>query len=104
VEYFNYLGSVITNDERCKREFKCRIVDATATFDRKKFLFTSNLELILRKKLVRCYIWSRVLYDAQTRTLRTADQKQLERARNEEVDLRVACMYESRWGELSYIR
>jgi len=29
----------------------------------KKTLFTSKLDLNLRKKLVKCYIWSMVLYD-----------------------------------------
>jgi hypothetical protein len=35
-----------------------------------------NLEL--RKKLVKCYIWSIALYGAETWTLRTVDQKHLE--------------------------
>jgi len=32
----------------------------------------------LRKKLVKCYIWSMALYGAETWTLRVADQKYLE--------------------------
>ena len=34
--------------------------------------------LKLRKKLVKCYIWSIALYGAETWTLRAVDQKQLE--------------------------
>ena len=41
-------------------------------------LFTSKLDLDLRKKLVKCYIWSMALYCAETWTLRAADQKYLE--------------------------
>ena len=41
-------------------------------------LFTSILGLELRKKLVKCYIWSIALYGAKTWTLRAVDQKQLE--------------------------
>jgi len=41
-------------------------------------LFTSILDLQLRKKLVKCYIWSIALYDAETWTLRALDQKHLE--------------------------
>jgi hypothetical protein len=41
-------------------------------------LFTSTLELKLRKKLVKCYIWSIVLCGAETWTLRAVDQKHLE--------------------------
>ena len=44
-------------------------------FNKKKTLFTSKLDLNLRKKLVKCYIWSMALYGAETWTLRAADQK-----------------------------
>jgi len=36
------------------------------------------LDLNLRKKLVKCYIWSMALYGAETWALRAADQKYLE--------------------------
>jgi hypothetical protein len=78
VEYFNYLGSIITNDARCTHEIKSRIAMAKAAFNKKKKLFTSKLVLNLRKKLVKCYIWSIALYGAETWTLRKADQKYLE--------------------------
>ena len=39
---------------------------------------TSTLDLELRKKLVKCYIWSIALYSAETWTLWTVDQKHLE--------------------------
>jgi len=45
---------------------------------RRRLFFTSALDLKLRKKLVKCYIWSIVLYGAETWTLRTVDQKHLE--------------------------
>jgi len=48
---------------------------AKAAFNKKKTLFTSKLELNLRKKLVKCYIWSMALYGAETWRLRAADQK-----------------------------
>jgi hypothetical protein len=75
VEYYNYLGGMITNDARCTREIKSRIAMAKATFNEKKNLFTSKLDLSLRKKLVRCYIWIIALYGAETWTLRKVDQK-----------------------------
>jgi hypothetical protein len=78
VEYFSYLGSMITNDARCTREIKSRIAMAKAAFNKKKNLFTSELDLNLRKKLVKCYIWSIALYGAETWTLRKMDQKYLE--------------------------
>jgi len=37
------------------------------------------LDLNLRKKLIKCYIWSIHLYDAENWTLPKADQKYIER-------------------------
>jgi hypothetical protein len=46
---------------------------AKVAFNKKKTLFTSKLDLNLRKKLVLCYTWSMALYGAETWTLRAAD-------------------------------
>ena len=78
VESFKYLGSILTNDGRCTCEIKCRIAMAKAAFNKKRALFTSTLNMELRKKLVKCYIWSIALYGAETWTLRAVDQKHLE--------------------------
>jgi hypothetical protein len=51
---------------------------AKAAFNKKGTLFTSTLDLKLRKKLVKCYIWSIALYGAETWTLWSVDQKHLE--------------------------
>ena len=77
-ESFKYLGIMLTNDGRCTGEIKCRIAMAKAAFNKKRALFTSTMDLELRKKLVKCYIWSIVLYGAETGMLRAIDQKQLE--------------------------
>ena len=53
VECFKYLGSMLTNDGRCTCEIKPRIAMAKAAFNKKKKLFTSTLDLNLRKKLVK---------------------------------------------------
>jgi len=78
VESFKYLGSILTNNGRCTCEIKCRIAMAKAAFNKKRALFTSTLGLELRKKLVKCYVWSIALYGAETWTLRAVDQKHLE--------------------------
>ena len=52
------------------------------TFNKKMALFTSTLDLELRKKLVKCYVWSVALYGAETWTLRTVDWKHLESSEN----------------------
>jgi len=78
VESFKYLGSILTKDGKCTCEIKCRTAMAKAAFNKKRALFTSTLDLELRKKLVKCYIWSVALYGAETWTLRAVDQKHLE--------------------------
>jgi len=77
-----------------------------AAFNKKRAVFTSTLDFELRKKLLKCFIWSIALYGAETWTLRAVDQKHLEsfemwcwrrmekiiwtdHVRNEEVLLRV---------------
>jgi len=78
VESFKLLGSILTNYGRCTCEIKYRIAMAKAAVN-KRALFTSILDLELRKKLVKCYIGSISLYGVETWTLRTVDKKHLER-------------------------
>ena len=47
-------------------------------FYKKKTFFTSKMDLSVRKKLVKCYIWSMAFYGTKTWTLRAVDQKYLE--------------------------
>jgi hypothetical protein len=46
--------------------------------EEKKTRFTSNLDLNLRKKVVKFYIWSIAFYRAETWTPRKVDHKYLE--------------------------
>jgi hypothetical protein len=70
VESFKNLGSMLTNIGRCACEIKSRIAMAKAAFNKKRAPFISKIDLELRKKLVKCYIWSTALYGADTWTLR----------------------------------
>jgi len=51
---------------------------AKAAFNKKRTPFTSTLDLELRKKLVKCYVWSIALHGAETWMLWAVDQKHLE--------------------------
>jgi hypothetical protein len=51
---------------------------AKAAFNKKKNLFTSKLDINLRNKLVKCYIWSIPLYGAELWTLQKIYQMYLE--------------------------
>jgi hypothetical protein len=48
---------------------------ARVAFYNKKNLFTSKLDLNLKKKPAKRYAWSIVLYGTETWTLRKVDQK-----------------------------
>jgi hypothetical protein len=78
MESFKYFGSILTNDGRCTCEIKCRVAMAKAEFNKNRTLFTSTLDLGLRNKLVKCYVWSIALYGAETWTLRAVHQRRLE--------------------------
>jgi hypothetical protein len=78
VESFKYLGSMLTNYGRCTGEIKSKIAMAKAAFNKKGALFTNKMDLELRKKLVKCYIWSIAVYRTETWTFRVVDQKHLE--------------------------
>jgi hypothetical protein len=49
VKSFKYLGSIFINDGRCTCEIKSRIAMVKAAFNKKKNLFTSTLDLNLRR-------------------------------------------------------
>ena len=49
---FTLSNKTLTNDGRCTCEIKSRIAMAKGAFNKKKILFTSKLDLNLRKKLV----------------------------------------------------
>jgi hypothetical protein len=57
---------VLTDYGRCTCETKSRIALAKAAYNKKRALFTSKMDLELRKKLVKCHIWSIALYGAET--------------------------------------
>ena len=51
---------------------------ANVAFNRKRRIFCGPLEKELRKRLLTCFVWSVVLYGAETWTLWRNEQKQLE--------------------------
>ena len=78
VDYFKYLGSTITNNGECTNDIRTRIALAKAAFNSRRSLLTGKLDLNLKKKLVKCYVWSVALYGAETWTLRKKERNYLE--------------------------
>jgi len=77
VDYFNYLGSTVTNDGRCTYEIKFRISRTKAAFNKKRALLARKLDVNLRNILVTCYIWNIYSYGAESWTFLKVDQKHL---------------------------
>jgi hypothetical protein len=51
---------------------------ANAAFNRTKNVFVSKLDLNIRNKLVKCYIWSKAFYGAENWTFRIVNHKYVE--------------------------
>src|SRR6476619_4200432 len=53
VSKFRYLGSLISEDDRCLDDVKARIGLAKDAFNKRKELYSRNIRVDLRKKLVK---------------------------------------------------
>jgi hypothetical protein len=53
------------DDGRRTCEIKSRIVLTQSAFNKNRALFTIAVDLKLRKKLIKCYVWNIALYGAQ---------------------------------------
>ncbi|KAL1446126.1 hypothetical protein WDU94_014018 [Cyamophila willieti] len=79
VEKFRYLGGMILSNGSCTEEIRSRISMGKAAFEKvKDLLIARRIPLKLRKRFAKCYIWSVVLYGAETWTLKKKEEKYLE--------------------------
>jgi hypothetical protein len=70
VQRFKYLGCWITQNLDPSFEIRCRIEQARNSFQKFKPLLSNNsLNLEIREKFTRCYVWSVLLYGCETWTL-----------------------------------
>ena len=67
VEQFNYLGSMLTSDGRCETEIKRRIGIAKKSFkDLSNILANRKISFDTRKRILKSYVWSVLLYGCET--------------------------------------
>jgi len=78
VREFQYLGSLISDDGHCDKEIASRIGMAKKVFQDKRKLLTGKMNLELKKRIVKCLVWSVARYAAETWTLREVDRKKIE--------------------------
>ena len=74
VDSFKYLGSGLTRDGCCTREIKMRILPRPKKHLTENCHLTNKLGIELRKKVVRCHVWSFTLYGSETWILRKSEQ------------------------------
>ena len=81
VDRFKYLGSWISSDGRSDLDVKCRIGQAKQKFvDMKNVLCSRKLGLSIRKRMLKCYVWSVLLYGCESWTISKKSEKRLEAA------------------------
>nr|CAH7744318.1 unnamed protein product [Callosobruchus chinensis] len=79
VNKFKYLGSMVDDQWNPELEIRCRIEQARAPFFKlKKFLTNQNLNFKLRYRMVKCYVWSVLLYGAEAWTIKAAAINRIE--------------------------
>ena len=79
VDRMVYLGYMATEDGKCDKEIKKRIGIARTAFESMATILTSrNISIELRSRIAKCYIWSTLLYGAETWTLTKVASDKLE--------------------------
>ena len=79
VNSFIYLGSMFTSDGRCVQDDRRIIgIDKSAFTSLEKVLKSRDIKLQLTIRVLKCYIWSTLLYRSETWTLTIDLRKQLE--------------------------
>uniref|UniRef100_A0A8D8XEP5 Craniofacial development protein 2 n=1 Tax=Cacopsylla melanoneura TaxID=428564 RepID=A0A8D8XEP5_9HEMI len=71
VSQYTYLGTIINEQWDNSQEIRCRIGKAKSTFNEMSAVFKShNLTLETKIRLIRCYVYSVLLYGVETWTLK----------------------------------
>ena len=68
---------MLTEDWRSEAEIKTRIAMGKEAFNKKRKVLCSSMDLELRKRLVKCYVWSVMLYGCETWTMGRKDKDRI---------------------------
>ena len=73
-----YLGALISDDERDQKKIRTRIDMAKNTFNNiKNVLGNRTMDLILRKRIIRCYVWTVLKYSREIWTMSAECEKKI---------------------------
>lgn len=81
VQEFCYLGSIITSNNKSSPDIKRRITLAKQAFQNKNQLLSNqHLNIHIRKRFIKTFVWSVLTYASETWTIDENDRKKLEAA------------------------
>ena len=69
VTQYKYLGSWITEDEKCDADVKTRLAMAKDAFWKHKQLMRGNINLRVKKRILQCYVFPVLKYSYESWTL-----------------------------------
>ena len=76
-----YLGSWLTSDARCEKEIRRRTNLAKSSFNSMRNIFIDRmLSIHLKTRLLKCIVWSVLMFECETRTLAANIRKNIEAA------------------------
>ncbi|CAG9839630.1 unnamed protein product [Diabrotica balteata] len=79
VTHYNYLGTIINKEWTNNQEIRARIAKARSTYNRIGAFFKShNFSLDTKVRMLRCYVFSVLLYGVESWTLNEVMSKKLE--------------------------
>ena len=79
VTSYTYLGQLLSSNGKNEDDIIRRISIARSTFNKMRSTLTNkSISFETRKRIMRCYIWSTLLYGAETWKLTSAMVKRLE--------------------------
>ena len=78
VSQFQYLGRMVTSTGKCDIDIRRRIGIAKAAFSKMKSNLTScSIRIATRHQLMKCYVWSVLLYGCESWTISQTMQPRL---------------------------
>ena len=81
IRNFKYLGSTIVEDGGRDSDINARKSNAKTVFNKVKSLLTNrSISLNLRKKFLRTFVWSTLLYGCEAWNISNVNQKKIEAA------------------------
>ena len=72
IDNFNYLGSIVASNGRCKKEIRSRISLAKEAFKKMKpILCDRKLSMPIKNRVLQTFVWPVILYGSESLTLIT---------------------------------